>query len=47
LVAEEDANTLELCLAEGAKGVVLLRGLLGRLAEIGRRDVSIVVHRAS
>jgi methylmalonyl-CoA mutase cobalamin-binding domain/chain len=42
-VAEEGADTVELCLNGG--GVMLLRRLLGELGEVGRRDVSIVLHR--
>ena len=45
LVVEARADAVELCLGAGAAGVVLLRQLLRRLIEIGRRDVSIVVHR--
>jgi methylmalonyl-CoA mutase cobalamin-binding subunit len=45
LVASERADTVELYLAAGAAGVVLLRELLRRLIAIGRRDVSIVIHR--
>jgi len=40
----ERADTVELCLA-GAGGVSLMRELLRALIDIGRRDVSIVVHR--
>ena len=43
VVAEERADTVELCLAGG--GVPLLRDLLRDLIRIGRRDVTIVVHR--
>jgi methylmalonyl-CoA mutase cobalamin-binding subunit len=46
VVATERADAVELCLASGASGVILLRGLLRELIEIGRRDVSIVVHRS-
>jgi methylmalonyl-CoA mutase cobalamin-binding subunit len=46
LVSERRADSVELCLASGAKGVELLRGVLTELIAIGRRDVSIVVHRA-
>lgn len=42
-VADERADAVELCLGGG--GVMLLRELLRELARIGRRDVSIVVHR--
>jgi methylmalonyl-CoA mutase cobalamin-binding subunit len=45
-VAAERADTVELWLARGGAGVLLLRALLRELIEIGRRDVSIVVHRA-
>jgi methylmalonyl-CoA mutase cobalamin-binding domain/chain len=44
VVAEQQADAIELCLA-GAGGVLLLRDLLRELIQIGRRDVSIVVHR--
>jgi methylmalonyl-CoA mutase cobalamin-binding domain/chain len=43
-VADEAADAVEICLA-GSGGVLLLRGLLRELVRIGRRDVSIVVHR--
>lgn len=43
-VAEENADAVELLLAAG--GVLLLRELLRELIRLGRRDVSIVVHRA-
>jgi methylmalonyl-CoA mutase cobalamin-binding subunit len=46
IVVDEGADAVELCLAGDAGGVLLLRELLRRLIEIGRRDVSIVVHRA-
>jgi hypothetical protein len=46
VVVDEGADTVELCLAGNAGGVLLLRELLRRLIEAGRRDVSIVVHRA-
>ena len=42
-VADGKADAVELCLGRG--GVMLLRGLLHELASMGRRDVSIVVHR--
>jgi methylmalonyl-CoA mutase cobalamin-binding domain/chain len=45
VVVEERADAVELCLA-GAGGVLLLRELLRELIQVGRRDVSIVVHRA-
>jgi hypothetical protein len=45
-VVNEGADAVELCLASGTSGVLLLRGLLRKLIEFGRRDVSIVVHRA-
>jgi methylmalonyl-CoA mutase cobalamin-binding subunit len=38
------ADAVELCLC-GNGGVVILRDLLRELIELGRRDVSIVVHR--
>ncbi len=44
LVARERADTVELCLT-GTGGVALLRNLLRALNEIGRREVTIVVHR--
>jgi methylmalonyl-CoA mutase cobalamin-binding subunit len=43
-VAAERVDAVELCLAGGG-GVWLLRDLLRELIAIGRRDVSIVVHR--
>jgi methylmalonyl-CoA mutase cobalamin-binding subunit len=45
VVADQQADAVELCLARSGGGVLLLRGLLRELTEIGRRDVSIVVHR--
>jgi methylmalonyl-CoA mutase cobalamin-binding domain/chain len=42
--ADERADAVELCLSQDA-GVQLLRELLRELIRIGRRDVSIVVHR--
>jgi methylmalonyl-CoA mutase cobalamin-binding subunit len=45
VVVEERADAVELCL-EGLGGVSLLRELLRELIRVGRRDVSIVVHRA-
>jgi hypothetical protein len=36
---------VELCLARSGGGVLVLRELLRELTELGRRDVSIVVHR--
>jgi methylmalonyl-CoA mutase cobalamin-binding subunit len=42
-VADLHADAVELCLGGG--GVRLLRDLLRELERIGRRDVSIVVHR--
>lgn len=42
-VAEEQADAVELCLGRG--GVLFLRELLRELTSIGRRDVSIVIHR--
>jgi methylmalonyl-CoA mutase cobalamin-binding subunit len=44
VVAAERADAIEMCMA-GSRGVLLLRQLLRELIEIGRRDVSIVVHR--
>jgi methylmalonyl-CoA mutase cobalamin-binding subunit len=43
-VVKERADAVELCLG-GSGGVLVLRGLLRELIQIGRRDVSIVVHR--
>jgi methylmalonyl-CoA mutase cobalamin-binding subunit len=45
VVAAERADAVELCL--NGSGVLLLRQLLGELAEVGRRDVSIVVHKVA
>lgn len=45
VVVEQRADAVELCLA-GTGGVLLLRELLHELIQVGRRDVSIVVHRA-
>lgn len=45
IAADEQADAVELCMTSGA-GVTLLRQLLRALIEIGRRDISIVVHRA-
>lgn len=44
VVVEERADAVELCLS-GCGGVLFLRDLLRELIQIGRRDVSIVVHR--
>jgi methylmalonyl-CoA mutase cobalamin-binding domain/chain len=44
VVAAEQIDAVELCLTPGA-GVLLLRELLRELIRIGRRDVSIVVHK--
>lgn len=44
-VADERVDSLELCLGVG--GVRLLRELLHELAGIGRREVSIVVHKVT
>jgi methylmalonyl-CoA mutase cobalamin-binding subunit len=44
-VSETDADAVELCLCEGAAGVLLVRELLRELIRRDRRDVSIVVHR--
>jgi hypothetical protein len=46
-VLREGADCLELCMARGTPGVLLLRELLRRLTELGRRDVSIVLHRVN
>jgi methylmalonyl-CoA mutase cobalamin-binding domain/chain len=43
-VAAANADSVELCVGGGG-GVVLLRELLAALTEVGRRGVSIVVHR--
>jgi methylmalonyl-CoA mutase cobalamin-binding subunit len=43
-VCEQGADTVEVYVAPGG-GVLVLRDLLRRLTEVGRRDVSIVVHR--
>jgi methylmalonyl-CoA mutase cobalamin-binding subunit len=45
VVVEERADAVELCLARSGGGVLVLRELLRELTELGRRDVSIVVHR--
>jgi methylmalonyl-CoA mutase cobalamin-binding subunit len=45
IAADERADAVEVCLS-GSAGVIFLRQLLRELIEIGRRDVSIVVHRA-
>lgn len=42
---EAGAHSVELCLHRGGGGIALLRQLLRELDEMGRRDVSIVVHR--
>jgi methylmalonyl-CoA mutase cobalamin-binding domain/chain len=42
---EAGAHSVELCLHRGGGGIALLRQLLHELDEMGRRDVSIVVHR--
>jgi methylmalonyl-CoA mutase cobalamin-binding subunit len=44
--AEQGADAIEVCMT-GSGGVILLRDLLRELIAIGRRDVSIVVHRGS
>jgi len=44
VVESERADTIELCL-DGRGGVLLLRTLLRELDRLGRREVSIVVHR--
>jgi methylmalonyl-CoA mutase cobalamin-binding subunit len=43
--AEARADSVELCLP-GGRGVLLIRELLRELIRVGRRDVSIVAHRA-
>lgn len=40
----EAADAVELCLA-GSGGVLIIRELLRELDRIGRRDVSLVLHR--
>jgi len=45
VVSDVKADAVELCLCEGAAGVVLVRDLLRELIRLDRRDVSIVVHR--
>ena len=42
--ANADADAVEVCVA-GCGAVILLRELLHELKAVGRRDVSIVVHR--
>jgi methylmalonyl-CoA mutase cobalamin-binding domain/chain len=44
VAAEEEADAVEFCLAGGG-AVMLLREILRALIEVGRRDVSIVLHR--
>jgi methylmalonyl-CoA mutase cobalamin-binding subunit len=44
-VVDGGADAVELCLSHGGGGVAVLRKLLRELVELGRRDVSIVVHR--
>jgi methylmalonyl-CoA mutase cobalamin-binding subunit len=44
IVREQNADAVELYMGP-AGGVVLLRDLLRRLTDVGRRDVSIVIHR--
>lgn len=43
-VVNRGADSVELCLS-GYGGVVLIRNLLRELIRLGRRDVSIVIHR--
>jgi methylmalonyl-CoA mutase cobalamin-binding domain/chain len=45
VAAEEQADSIEVCLVGGG-GVLLLRELLRELTGVGRRDVSIVVHKS-
>ena len=45
VAAAEGADAVEVCLDPGAGGVRLLTQLLRELIELGRRDVSIVIHR--
>jgi methylmalonyl-CoA mutase cobalamin-binding subunit len=45
LVTLEGADAVEVCLSPGSGAVRFLRDLLRVLIEMGRRDVSIVVHR--
>jgi methylmalonyl-CoA mutase cobalamin-binding subunit len=44
-VSETHADAVELCLCEGAAGVIIVRDLLRELIRRDRREVSIVVHR--
>jgi methylmalonyl-CoA mutase cobalamin-binding subunit len=44
LAVREAADAVELCLV-GRRGVLILRELLRELERLGRRDVSLVVHR--
>jgi len=44
-VVDEQADAVELCLEREGGGVLLLRELLRELVQLGRDDVSIVVHR--
>jgi hypothetical protein len=43
-VAEQRADAVDLCLGRHG-GVVVVRNLLRELSRVGRRDVSIVIHR--
>jgi methylmalonyl-CoA mutase cobalamin-binding subunit len=43
----EQADSIELCLPTDGRAVPLLRDLLRELIALGRRDVSIVMHRVS
>jgi transcription antitermination factor NusA-like protein len=45
VAATQRADAVELCVGSGGGKVPLLRELLRELIRIGRRDVSIVVHR--
>jgi methylmalonyl-CoA mutase cobalamin-binding domain/chain len=45
VAAAQRADAVELCVGTTAGKVLLLRALLRELIRLGRRDVSIVVHR--
>jgi methylmalonyl-CoA mutase cobalamin-binding subunit len=46
-VADTGSDAVELCLAGDRGGVLVIRALLRELSALGRRDVSIVVHRVT
>jgi hypothetical protein len=46
-IVREGADSIELWLESGAAGVCIVRELLRHLVELGRGDVSIVVHRSA